>query len=309
MDGDKINQIIQVNHLVKAYGNIKAVNDVNFYVEKGKLFAFLGPNGAGKSTTINMICTFLKPDEGTVYVNGFELGKQDDAIRKSIGVVFQESLLDGLLTVRENLCLRGSFYNLSGKELEEAVSRAAKATEIETLIDRPYGNLSGGQRRRVDIARALLHTPKILFLDEPTTGLDPQTRKNVWDTIRKLQEEHGMTVFLTTHYMEEAEDADYCMIIDDGKVVAKGTPYTLKENYAKHKVQLKPIEKETLIKQLEDMGIAYKEQADIIELTVNETMEALPILNKVSSYIESFTVIKGSMDDVFITITGKEIRE
>ncbi len=169
--------IIEVNNLIKNYGNVKAVKGIDFYVNEGDLFAFLGPNGAGKTTTIDVICTLLKPDKGTVTVNGYRLGEQDDKIRKSIGVVFQDNILDILLTVKENLYTRGSFYGVTSKELAAAVEKASKAADVESFINRPYGKLSGGQRRRADIARALVHTPRVLFLDEPTTGLDPQTEK------------------------------------------------------------------------------------------------------------------------------------
>lgn len=301
--------IIEVNHLSKSYGSIHAVKDVSLFVKQGKLFAFLGPNGAGKSTTINSICTFLKPDKGEVFVNGYRLGEDDDRIRDSIGVVFQESLLDRLLTVEENLYIRGSFYHLKGKALKEAVKKACQAVEIESLLKRPYGKLSGGQRRRADIARALVHTPKILFLDEPTTGLDPQTRKNVWDTVKRLQKEQGMTVFLTTHYMEEAEEADYCVVVDDGKIAAEGTPFDLKEKYAKDKLCLKPGREPEIIKLLSEKGISYEKKADLLEIKLQTTMEALPLLKAAEPFLEGFTVVKGSMDDVFLEITGKEIRE
>lgn len=301
--------IIEVNHLSKSYGSIHAVKDVSLFVKQGKLFAFLGPNGAGKSTTINSICTFLKPDQGEVMVNGYRLGADDDKIRDSIGVVFQESLLDRLLTVEENLYIRGSFYHLKGKELKEAVRKACQAVEIESLLKRPYGKLSGGQRRRADIARALVHTPKILFLDEPTTGLDPQTRKNVWDTVKKLQKEQGMTVFLTTHYMEEAEEADYCVVVDDGMVAAEGTPFDLKGKYAKDKLCLKPQREKEIIKLLSEKGSSYEKKADLLEIKLQTTMEALPLLKAAEPFLEGFTVVKGSMDDVFLEITGKEIRE
>lgn len=301
--------IINVSHLSKTYGKIKAVEDISFYVEAGKLFAFLGPNGAGKSTTINTICTFLKPDDGEVTVNGCRLGREDDRIRKSIGVVFQESLLDGLLTVEENLLLRGSLYGMEKKELKEAVKRTVQVTELDSFLKRPYGKLSGGQRRRADIARALIHTPEILFLDEPTTGLDPQTRKNVWDTIKRLQKERGMTVFLTTHYMEEAEEADYCIVVDDGRIAAKGTPFELKERYAADRLLLKGKEPERLKAVLERRKTAYIRKAELFEIRLADTMEALPLLNEFQDYLKDFSVIKGSMDDVFIGITGKEIRE
>ena len=287
-----MNHIIEVDHLMKSYGTVKAVQDISFYVEEGGLFAFLGPNGAGKSTTINMICTFLRPDGGSVVVDGSRLGEDDKHIRENLGIVFQNSVLDDLLTVEENLFIRGSFYNLKGDALKKAVLKAAKATELMGFLRRPYGKLSGGQRRRADIARALIHTPRVLFLDEPTTGLDPQSRRSIWNTIKKLQAEQGMTVFLTTHYMEEAEDADYCIVVDDGKIAAKGTPSDLKGRYAKDKLR-----------------ILLAESGETINLKLGSTIEALEILKKYEGDIKEFTVEKGSMDDVFIGITGKEIRE
>lgn len=229
---------ITVKNLTKSYGDVKAVQGIDFEVEKGSLFAFLGPNGAGKSTTINMICTFLQPAAGEVTVNGFTLGKQDDEIRKIIGAVFQEGVLDKLLSVEENLRVRGSFYGLKDAELTRAIEKTSAITGIGDLLKRRYGKLSGGQRRRCDIARGLIHAPRILFLDEPTTGLDPQTRKHMWETLSKIQQENDMTVFLTTHYMEEAADADYVTVIDDGKITAQGTPSELKEAYSKDRLLL-----------------------------------------------------------------------
>lgn len=301
--------IIEVSHLSKSYESLKAVKDISFYVDEGKLFAFLGPNGAGKSTTINSICTFLQPDGGEVKVNGYQLGKEDDNIRKSIGTVFQEGVLDKLLTVEENLTLRGRFYGLHGKELKNAIKKAALVTEISGVLKRPYGKLSGGQRRRADIARALIHTPKILFLDEPTTGLDPQTRRSVWDTVKRLQIEEKMTVFLTTHYMEEAEAADYCIIVDHGLVAAKGTPFLLKEQYAKDKLILKAKKVEPIIEILIKNKISYDVKEDIIQALISSTMDALPILNECKPFLADFAAQKGSMDDVFLNITGRGIRE
>ena len=208
---------IEVSGLIKNYGKIKAVDGIDFSVDSGSLFAFLGPNGAGKSTTIDILCTLLRPDGGRAAINGLEIGRQDEKIRREIGVVFQEGVLDRLLSVRENLMLRGSFYGFRGEELKKRVSDALLKSGAGEFALRKYGQLSGGQRRRADIARALVNSPKILFLDEPATGLDPQTRKSIWDTIRRLQRDNGTTVFLTTHYMEEAEQADYVVVIDAGR--------------------------------------------------------------------------------------------
>lgn len=301
--------IIEVNNLIKNYGNVKAVRGINFHVNEGELFAFLGPNGAGKTTTIDIICTLLKQDSGTVTVNDFRLGDQDDKIRKSIGVVFQDSILDSLLTVKENLYTRGSFYGLTSRELAASVENAAKSADVMSFINRPYGKLSGGQRRRSDIARALVHTPKILFLDEPTTGLDPQTRKSVWDTIRSLQKGTGMTVFLTTHYMEEAANADYVAVIDNGLISADGTPAELRAKYSTDSLHLFPKDNGKLEAFLNEMGIKHTMSGGAFIIPVPNTLNALPIINKMESLISGFEVISGSMDDAFINITGNAMRE
>lgn len=303
-----MNKIVEVKSLVKSYKDVKAVKGIDFYVEEGKLFAFLGPNGAGKSTTIDMICTYLKPDSGEIIVDGCRVGKNDDEIRRRIGIVFQDSVLDPILTVRENITLRGSFYGLKGKKLAEAVENACKIVSITEFMDRPYGKLSGGQRRRADIARALVNTPKILFLDEPTTGLDPQTRQNVWETIAKLQKENNMTVFLTTHYMEEAAEADYVIVIDDGKVSAKGTPAQLKEAYAKNTLRIVPKNSKKLAEYFNSNKIKFTTTADVFVVTIENTLDALKIVDNIRDNIESIEIVKGTMDDAFIGITGKEIR-
>jgi multidrug/hemolysin transport system ATP-binding protein len=306
---DPLEHIIQIEHLSKSYGDVQAVKDISFFVEKGKLFAFLGPNGAGKSTTINMICTFLKPNSGTVQVNGYTLGKDDDRIRQSIGVVFQDGLLDNLLTVEENLYVRGSLYGLTGKALKIAVRQAIAAVSIESFASRRYGKLSGGQRRRSDIARALVTRPQILFLDEPTTGLDPHTRRAVWDTILNLQKTSGMTVFLTTHYMEEADGADYVIVIDDGEIAAKGTPTELCEKYAQDKLSLHGADMEKIRAYLNGRGVAFSQVADNLIVPLRDTFEALPLVEGCREYLKGFEVTVGSMDDAFLGITGKELRE
>ncbi|MGD9676984.1 MAG: ABC transporter ATP-binding protein [Vulcanibacillus sp.] len=304
-----MDKIIEVSNLRKSYGEVEAVKNINFYVEKGKLFAFLGPNGAGKSTTIDIVCTFLKPDKGIITVDGLVLGEDDNRIRSIIGAVFQDGLLDQLLTVEENLMVRGGFYGLKKAALSDAVQKAASATGITDLLKRPYGKLSGGQRRRADIARALVNTPKILFLDEPTTGLDPQTRKNVWETIQKLQKDTGMTIFLTTHYMEEAAEADYVIVIDNGEIAAKGTPTELKKEYASDLLKLSSTNRDKLCAVLDDINIKYELVSDLIVVKINSTLDALPIINECTKYLNGFEVINGTMDDAFIGITGKEIRE
>ncbi|MDD3170881.1 MAG: ABC transporter ATP-binding protein [Bacilli bacterium] len=302
-------KIIEVKNLHKSYGNIHAVKGIDFYVESGKLFAFLGPNGAGKSTTIDIICTFLQPDSGEIIVDDHKLGEDDNKIRSVIGAVFQDGLLDDLLTIEDNLKIRGSFYGLKGSKLKKAVEEVAEITNIKELLKRQYKTLSGGQRRRCDIARALINTPKILFLDEPTTGLDPQTRKVVWETITNLQKKTQMTIFLTTHYMEEAGSADYVIVIDDGKIVAKGSPAELKEKYTSDKLILSCKEIETVENILKDIEVAYEKTANQITVKLAATLDSLEIIEKCKDYIFGFEVLNGTMDDAFIGITGKEIRE
>ena len=301
---------IEIENLSKSYGSLKAVDNVSFYVEQGSLFAFLGPNGAGKSTTISILNTFLKPDSGNVRIGGRVLGKDDSKIRNEIGAVFQESLLDPLLSVKDNLTFRGSFYGLRGKALKEAVSNAAEKTGVTEFLSRPYGKLSGGQRRRADIARALLNTPKILFLDEPTTGLDPQTRLAVWETVQKLQKDSGITVFLTTHYLEEAENADYVVIMDGGKIAAKGTPVELKTEYVSDILRLYPInEKSADLKNLlKNHGINFTVAKDSLQILIASTFSALPLIEQTREYIFDYEVHKGTMDSLFVAVTGKEIR-
>lgn len=302
-------KIIEVSGLRKSYGRVEAVKGIDFYVEQGTLFAFLGPNGAGKSTTIDILCTLLRPDAGEVRIAGNVLGRDDDRIRSAIGAVFQRSVLDNELTVLENLYIRGRFYGLSKRELKKSVEAAAAAAGVTGFLDRRYDRLSGGQRRRADIARALIHTPDILFLDEPTTGLDPQTRESVWETVRSLQKERGVTVFLTTHYMEEAAGADYVVIIDEGRIAAKGTPFELKEKYSRDRIRMKPIDLELMESQLRQANIEFDSGGGVISIEVESSLDAIPHINRFRDMIRSFEVVRGTMDDVFINVTGKEIRE
>ena len=282
------------------------IGDVNLQVKPGEILALIGPNGAGKSTTIDIICTFLKPDGGEVIIDGLTLGRDDEKIRGLIGVVFQDGLLDRLLTVEQNLRVRGSFYGLRGKELNEAVKNTASMCGITDILKRQYGKLSGGQRRRCDIARALINTPKILFLDEPTTGLDPKTRRMVWDIIVELQKTLGMTVFLTTHYMEEAAGADYVIVIDEGKISAKGTPAELKDRYSKDRLILSAKDMDTLCSKLDKINVSYSVTADSVTIETDGTMSALPVLDACKDHIYAFEVLKGTMDDAFLAITKKE---
>ncbi len=302
-----MNNAIEVRNLKKNYGDVEAVKDISFYVEKGTLFAFLGPNGAGKSTTINIICTLLSYDQGDISVLTHKVGHDDSLIRGQIGIVFQNSVLDDRLSVFENLYTRGKLYGLSNTKLLESIDEALKVTDIYDIKDRRYGKLSGGQKRRADIARALIQSPQILFLDEPTTGLDPQTRKNVWETIQSLQKRTSMTVFLTTHYLEEADEADYVVVIDNGKIVAKGTPSDLKNQYSHDTLLINPKNMDFFTNYL-DNKYEYTVKNDVIKIPLNDTIDAIEIIEKMKTEIKSFQVFNGTLDDAFITITGREMR-
>ena len=306
--GDSLNKIIEVTNLRKNYDSLTAVKDISFYVEQGKLFSYLGPNGAGKSTTIDILCTFLDFSGGEVCIDGLDLRRHSQAIRKIIGVVFQDSILDDLLTVRENLTLRAGLYTSDKTKIKNAVYEAVQTTELGEIINRPYGKLSGGQRRRADIARALVHKPKILFLDEPTTGLDPQTRKSIWNTIKQLQSKNGMTVFLTTHYMEEAAESDYVIVIDHGEIAAKGTPAELKTRYSSDTLRLFASDEAGLRRILQDQKLDFTLAAGEFVVKLPDTMSAIPVLEDCRTCISGFQVLQGTMDDAFIGITGKELR-
>lgn len=289
--------IIQVENLTKRYGELTAVNHISFGVEEGSMLGFLGINGAGKTTAINMLSTLLRPDEGTARICGHRLGKEDDSIRRNIGIVYQHNCLDDALTVRENLLCRGILHGATRQEARNRLTRLTELLRLEELLKKRYKTLSGGQKRRCEIAAALMHTPRVLFLDEPTTGLDPATRKDVWQIIETLRSEENTTIFLTTHYMEEAAAADRILILDHGEIIASGTPFALKERYAKDKLRL------------------YHEPGVVIpgtptpygtEVTLNATMEALPIVNKFCSQIRGFEVIQGTMDDVFLNALSRQ---
>ncbi|MDE6626070.1 MAG: ABC transporter ATP-binding protein [Lachnospiraceae bacterium] len=303
-----MSEIITVEHLKKYYREVKAVDDISFTVEKGELFGFLGVNGAGKSTTINMLCTLLKPTEGKALINGMELGKEDEEIKTHIGIVYQNNCLDNLLTVQENLLLRGGLYEKDKDKLRHNLTRVTEILNLADVLKRPFGKLSGGQKRRCEIARALMHTPDILFLDEPTTGLDPATRKNVWETVYTLQKEMGMTVFLTTHYMEEAAVADHIGIMDHGHLVEYGTPFSLKETYAKDKLYLIPKaeQRENIVMELRKNDLEYSVLEERIFVKLGSTLSAMPLLAKVEDRIQGFEVIQGTMDDVFLSVTEQK---
>lgn len=296
---------ISVRGLRKSYGDREAVKGIDFEVPEGSFFAFLGPNGAGKSTTISIICSLMEQDSGEVLLFGNDSSLPE--VRRDIGVVFQDSMMDRMLTVRENVTLRGSMYGLTGDDLKDAVSSAISKADAMEFADQRYGQLSGGQRRRADIARALVHSPRILLLDEPTSGLDPQTRKTIWETITTLNRESGMTIFLTTHYMEEASESDDVVIIDHGTIVAHGTPVQLREKYCSDNMVLVPLDMEKLCSTLDSSGTPYTVVKDIVHMDIQNTMDALPIIESVKGLISSFEVRMGTLDDAFINITGGEL--
>lgn len=297
--------IIEVKDFYKNYGDVQAVKGISFQVKEGSSFAFLGPNGAGKSTTIDTLCTLIKCEHGDIKINGLKLGKEDDQIRKHIGVVFQNSVLDEFLTIKENLVQRGSFYKMTKEEINHRIEYVSKVTGVSDLLARRYGKLSGGQKRRADIARAIIHAPKILFLDEPTTGLDPKTRRSIWESISSMQKELGMTVFLTTHYMEEAASADEVVVIKEGRIVEYGSPAFLKNKYTKDHLILysNDIEVENYIKRLKR---EYVKKTDVLKLEIHDKDDAMKLLNEISEKVESFEVIKGNMDAVFLNIIGTQ---
>ena len=297
--------VIEVNNLVKNYDDVKAVKGISFTVEKNSFFAFLGPNGAGKSTTINIIATLLSYDQGDITIFGHTLGKDDPAIREKIGVVFQRSMLDDLLTVYENLKVRASFYNLDMDEFDQRLKELNEFMNINDFLNQRYGDLSGGQRRKADIARALLHWPELLMLDEPTTGLDPKSRKDIWALIEKLRQEKDITIFLTTHYMEEVKDANKVVVLDEGNIVAMGSSEELRRDHSFDRVKIIP--KQGLESALKQAKIDYYIVNDTINIKVDSSFEGIPLINQFSDYIETFEIIRGDMDDVFLNITGRKL--
>ena len=295
--------IIEISHLNKAFGSVKAVNDLSFHVRPGELFAFLGVNGAGKSTTISIMCGQLKADSGSVKISGLDADKDIAGITRRLGVVFQGSVLDKPLSVRDNLESRAALYGITGKAFENRLRELCELLDFSDLLDRSVGKLSGGQRRRIDIARALLHSPEILILDEPTTGLDPQTRKLLWSVVRSLRETENMTVFLTTHYMEEAADADYVVILDSGSIAAEGTPLALKNAYTGDYITLYGVQPEAL----DSLGLKYEALRDAYRVSVPNTAAATKLITEHPGLFDDFEITKGKMDDVFLAVTGKAL--
>ena len=293
--------LIKIEHLQKHFGEVHAVNDLSFKVKKGELFAFLGVNGAGKSTTINILCGQLKKDGGSVEICATDLDRDPDAVKRSLGVVFQNSVLDKELSVRDNLESRAALYGIHGAAFKGRLAELAELLDFADLLRRPVGKLSGGQRRRIDIARALFHEPQILVLDEPTTGLDPQTRSLLWSVVERLRREKGMTVFLTTHYMEEAADADYVVILDHGQIAAEGTPLELKNRYTGDYITLYGADEDSV----RSLGAPYTSIRGAYRVTVGDTAAATQLIIKHPNVFRDYEITKGKMDDVFLAVTGK----
>lgn len=295
--------IIEIDNLDKSFGEVHAVNNLSFKVKKGELFAFLGVNGAGKSTSISIMCGTLKKDGGTVLIDGKNIDTHMSEITKDLGVVFQNSVLDKQLSVKDNLFSRASLYGIYGKEAKQRINELAKLLDFENLLNRTLGKLSGGQRRKIDVARALLHKPKILILDEPTTGLDPQTRKTLWKVIDWLRKSEKMTVFLTTHYMEEAADADYVVILDSGKIVAEGTPVELKNKYTGDYITFY----NTTEEEVKKLGLPYTTLNGAFRVEVKDRNQSKELILKHPEVFVDFEIVKGKMDDVFLAVTGKKL--
>ena len=299
----RMEDIIKIEHLDKSFGDLKAVCNLSFRVKSGELFAFLGVNGAGKSTTINIMCGRLERDGGRVVIDGEDLDSGESTIKRKLGVVFQNSVLDMPLSVYDNLESRAALYGITGARFEERLAELAKLLDFESLLRRTVGKLSGGQRRRIDIARALLHEPRILILDEPTTGLDPQTRRLIWDVIAHLRRTENLTVFLTTHYMEEAAEADYVVIIDSGKISAEGTPLQLKNEYTGDYITLYGVKREDV----ENLGLEYEAIRDAYRVCVPNTAKATELIISHPGLFTDYEITKGKMDDVFLAVTGKKL--
>ncbi len=294
--------IIEIKNLDKSFQDVHAVDDLSLVVKEGELFAFLGVNGAGKSTTISIMCGTLSKDGGEVIIDGMNVDNDMKNITKEIGVVYQTSALDAKLSVKDNLTSRASLYGITGKAAKERIAALSEMLDFKELLPRTFEKLSGGQKRRVDVARALIHNPKILILDEPTTGLDPEARKLLWNVVTNLRKSRNMTVFLTTHYMEEAADADYVVILDKGKIAAEGTPLSLKNEYTGDFVTIYNAEEE----KVKALGFPYEKIRDAFRVSVKDTAEARDIIMKNPALFTDFEITKGKMDDVFLSVTGKK---
>lgn len=304
-------EIIEVEKLSKQFKNLVAVSDISFSVKKGEIFGFLGPNGAGKSTTIGMLATLIVPTEGSARIAGFDIAVNRNNVRQSIGLVFQDPSLDDRLTAEENLRFHAKLYNVAKKDYQ---ARMKEVLEMVDLWDRRNDVVkifSGGMKRRLEIARGFIHYPQVLFLDEPTIGLDPQTRAHLWNYVLKLKKDMGITIFMTTHYMEEAEYCDRISIIDHGKIVALDTPLNLKKMIGGDIITMESPDINGLKNELEKRyGLAAKTKDKIIQIEVKDGDKFLPkLFNELDAKISSIYLRKSTLDDVFLSLTGRAIRE
>ncbi len=300
--------IVKIENLHKSFKDVKAVDDISFCVKEGELFAFLGVNGAGKSTIINIISGILQKDNGKALICGEDLDKNIDKIKSNIGIVFQNSVLDKKLSGYDNLKYRAALYGIFGTDFKNRLKEMTELLDLKDILKRPINKLSGGQKRRLDIARALIHNPKLLILDEPTTGLDPKTRITVWSVIDKLRSEQGLTVFLTTHYMEEASDSDYVVILDSGKIATEGTPHELKNKYANDYIKFYN-KKDEAEEFFVGLGKLIRKERDFILVKLDSTNEVPKYIAQKPEIFDDFEVLKGNMDDVFLNVTGKDLKE
>lgn len=300
--------MIKLTKLVKNYGKVEAVKGINLEVEKGELFAFLGENGAGKSTTISMICTESEPTSGEIFIDDEKLTfKNKKAFRQKLGVVFQDNVLDDLLTVKENLYNRASLYGKTKAEIAARLELVSSIMGIDDILERRFEKLSGGQKRRAEIARAIMHDPEILLLDEPTTGLDPKTRVSVWNIINYLREQFGITVFLTTHYLEEAKDADQLAVINKGEIIAQGTPSEIRSRFSVDKIVFYDVDFAKLQPIIQQVGLPFQISKGNMRVDmIDGNIGILALLNQTDELYGSFEVIKGNLDDAFISMIKED---
>ncbi|MDR1733754.1 MAG: ABC transporter ATP-binding protein [Oscillospiraceae bacterium] len=296
--------IIAVQNLTKRFGDKTAVDDLSFSVEPGTLFAFLGQNGAGKSTTINMALGLLRPDSGEIR---FGITEDEGNYRSKVGAVFQNNVLDNVLSVEENLKLYGQLYLPDKAAVRRRYDEVAERLNLTRFHKTRFGRCSGGEKRKAEIARALFTSPQLLFLDEPTTGLDPRTRAEVWQLLHDIRREGGLTVFLTTHYMEETADADKVVIIHKGKKAAEGSPAELKAQYSQDRLLLTPEDPQALEQALTTRGLSYEITADTYAVAMESTAESIELLYALRSNLRYYEAVKGSMDDVFLNAVGEQI--
>jgi len=302
--------VIEVNNLVKKFNGVTAVKGVSFSVAEGELFGFLGPNGAGKTTTINMLCTLLRPTSGTAVLNGYDVVKESAAVRQSIGLVFQDPSLDERLTARENLEFHAMLYNVKKEYRDKRIDQVLGLVQLKKRENDVVKTFSGGMRRRLEIARGLLHYPKVLFLDEPTLGLDPQTRSHIWTHIRQLEKEEKITIFLTTHYMGEAENCSRVAIIDDGKIIVLDSPENLKKQVGGDVITLRTADNDRAIEDLRGMGISAQSDQGGLHFEVENGEGFIPsFITNFKVSIEAISLRRPTLEDVFLKLTGKAIRE